>query len=113
MTLAIDEKEIEHLIADIGMDDFKTLLEAFFSECGDKLNSLERNSSAADHQLLELDAHTLKSLSRTFGALKLGEACAKLERAAKDKDPEHYFQLFEDIKIASHEAIDALRQKYG
>lgn len=112
MTLPIDEKEIEGLIGDIGMEDFKILLAAFLSECDSKLDSLARNSKVSDHELIELDSHTLKSLSRTFGAVELGEACAKLENAAKNKDPKYYLPLFKDIKRTSLSATQALRDKY-
>mgnify|MGYP002629884277 CR=1 FL=1 len=113
MAQILDKKEIEQFINDIGIDDFKILLDAFFSECSDKLADLDRNSLEADHDLLELNSHTLKSLSRTFGALKLGEACAKLEHASKNKDHENYRLLIENIKRASHYALEALRKEYS
>lgn len=109
----IDENEIDHLIADIGLDDFKMLLDAFFSEYIHKIDSLDRNSKSADHELLELDSHTLKSLARTFGAVELGDACAKLEQAAKHQEQANYQGFFEAIQTSGNSAVDALQKKYS
>lgn len=109
----IDENEIERLITDIGPDDFKMLLGAFLNEYSSKLESLTHNLNIANHELLELDSHTLKSLARTFGAVELGDACAKLELAAKQREQANYHELFEAIQTSGNDAVDALQKKYS
>ena len=109
----IDENEIDRLIADIGLDDFKMLLNAFLKEYISKLESLSRNLNATNHELLELDSHTLKSLARTFGAVELGDACAKLEQAAKHQEQASYHDFFEAIQTSGTTAVKALEEKYS
>ena len=106
----IDENEIDRLVADIGPDDFKMLLDEFFKEYSSKLDSLSRNLNTTNHELLELDSHTLKSLARTFGAVELGDACAKLEQAAKHQEQANYREFFEAIQVSGDSAVDALQK---
>ena len=109
----IDENEINRLIADIGLDDFKMLLDAFLKECSSKIDSLRRNLDTTNHDLLELDSHTLKSLARTFGAIELGDACAKLEQAAKNHKKANYHEYFEAIQTSGNSAVEAFQKKYS
>ena len=109
----IDENEIDRLIVDIGTVDFKMLLDAFFTEYSSKIDSLNRNLNTTDHDLLELDSHTLKSLARTFGAIELGDACAKLEQAAKHRKKANYREFFEAIQTSGNSAVEALQKKYS
>ena len=112
MTAIIDENEINGLISDIGREDFIILLNAFLSECSSKLNSLKDNLDKTEHDQLELDSHTLKSLSRTFGAVALGDACSKLENAAKNQEHMNYQSLFGSIKTNADLATNILRKEY-
>ena len=112
MTSQINQNEIDTLINNVGVDDFNKLLNAFFSECNSKLVSMGSNAAKANHDLLELETHTLKSVSRTFGAIELGDACSALEQAACNQDSVYYLPLYENIKTASNSAIAELREKY-
>ena len=112
MATEINDDEIETLLSEVGAEDFKTLLTAFLSECAAKLASLAHGAEEANHELLLIESHTLKSLSRTFGAVALGEACAKLEQAAQNKDTDNYMPLFEEVRSASLGALVTLKEKY-
>lgn len=112
MTSYINKIEVQELIDDIGLKDFTILLEAFLRECGDKLESLERGSTDNDHEQVEIDSHTLKSLSRTFGAMELGDHCASLECAARSRKSEEYLPLFKKIQTNCARAIKTLSSTY-
>lgn len=109
----IDEDEIDRLIADVGLDDFMMLLDAFLQEYSSKIESLTHNLDAANHELLELDSHTLKSLARTFGAVELGDSCSKLELAAKHQEQASYREFFKTIQTCGNGAVQALQKKYS
>lgn len=108
----IDEEEIDRLIADVGLEDFKMLLDVFLNEYSSKLESLSHNLDTTNHERLELDSHTLKSLARTFGAVELGDSCAKLELAAEHQEQASYREFFETIQTSGNSATQALRDKY-
>ena len=112
MAAGINDEEIKTLLGEVGAEDFNILLTAFLSECAAKLASLAHSAEAANHELLLIESHTLKSLSRTFGAVTLGEACSKLEQAAQSKDADNYMCLFEEVRTASLAALATLKEKY-
>ncbi len=113
MMAMIDENEIDRLVADIGLDDFKMLLDAFLKEYNSKIKSLKSNLNTTNHDLLELDSHTLKSLARTFGAIELGEACSQLEQAAKHREKANYHEFFEAIQTSGNRAVEALQKNHS
>lgn len=109
----IDHKEVETLRSEVGNEDFTILLTSFYREADSRLKAIEIHVADSDHNGLELDSHTLKSLSRTFGAIKLGKGCEKLEKAAKNRQSEHYDNLLGQIKGETVESLRSLKKRYG
>ena len=79
----IDKSILDELLDLIGGDvgSLKELLQSFKNE-GPVL-SQNLTNGLTDIELLGRTAHTLKSSSRDFGAMKLSERCFSLEQQAK------------------------------
>lgn len=66
----------------------RRLLEKFLVNAVKQVCAIEDALSAGELAAIELTAHTLKSASRTVGALALGAACQRLEDVASARDLE-------------------------
>lgn len=59
----------------------RRFLQMFLIQGREQLNSLQAAALAADNLAMRTTAHTFKSVSRTVGALRLGQLCQELETA--------------------------------
>jgi HPt (histidine-containing phosphotransfer) domain-containing protein len=75
----IDVATFENLKTTAGADFVRELVETFLSEAPRMLDELRGALAAGDAERFRRTAHSLKSNSNTFGALKLGSMAKGLE----------------------------------
>ena len=75
----IDARTFEALQANAGADFVITLIDAFAEEAPQLLADLRASACQGDSEAFETAAHTLKSNSVTFGAMRLAEMARTLE----------------------------------
>ena len=104
----VDKPVLDRLTADVGEESAAFLLTSLKKEIQKSGSELAAFAAGGDYQQLEVQAHALKSAARSFGALRLGEACQALEQAAKNKsDPERLLSQFEAISQETLQAFAA------
>lgn len=79
-----DFDAFEKLQATVGTETAALLLKSFQDEAKTSGDVIESAMAEKDWRTVDVTAHALKSVSATFGALKLSKACLALEVAAKD-----------------------------
>ena len=80
----IDQATFEALKDTAGADFVGELVATFLAEAPPMLAELRRSSAARDAEPFRRTAHSLKSNSNTFGALKLGQMAKALELSGID-----------------------------
>ncbi len=73
------------LYNDVGADTFVILLASLCDEIEMTSAAILQAVEGKNWEIIDNQAHTLKSTARTFGADRLGEACSVLEELAKSK----------------------------
>ncbi|UTW58678.1 Hpt domain-containing protein [Kordiimonas sp. SCSIO 12603] len=105
-----DESVFERMKSDVGDDVALMLLGSLQGEIGKGAVALRQHFIAQDYHMLENQAHALKSAVRSFGAMKLGEACLELEMAGKEnRSWSELEQLLNDFESVSDETLSALK----
>ena len=66
-------------------------------------------AAACDLQVIEREAHTLKSSASTFGAVRLAQAVRTLERTCRTEDTAAVERMSGAISALIEEAADAYR----
>lgn len=79
----LDQPVLDRLTADVGQESAEFLVSSLKQEIEKTGSALAQCASEGDLEQLEIQAHALKSAARSFGALRLGEACFALEEAAR------------------------------
>ena len=82
---AIDEDIIAELI-DVMGEDFNTVLDAYLLDTPDLIDAMEAAAASHDADGLVNPAHSLKSTSANFGAMKLSRLAEKIELRARSGD---------------------------
>ena len=82
----LDQGTLQSLKCDVGEKTFGLLVASMRRELSNGDSDLRAACEASDWSALERQAHALKSASRTFGAERLGQACERLEAAARDQE---------------------------
>lgn len=78
----LDPSVIGQLRSDVGADAMPVLMDALRREFSTSIVTIRSSFENEDYALLETTAHALKSSSASFGALRLSQACLRLEEAA-------------------------------
>lgn len=80
------------------------------------INTAQKNITLASDSIqnkdlanLELSVHSLKSASRQFGAMQLGDIAEKIEQCAKESDIEQAKILLHDLKLLHQEVVGLMR----
>jgi histidine phosphotransfer protein HptB len=99
----IDLPTFEALKESMGADFINELVQAYFEEAPQLLDSLQQALVGQDYELFRQAAHSIKSTSNSFGALALGELAKDLEmmgRAANlEGAPAKVEQLVKDYTV--------------
>jgi signal transduction histidine kinase/CheY-like chemotaxis protein len=91
-----------------GPDTIFMLVEEFLGSLRSALEEERAALAAADLGVLERSGHGLKGSAGMFGAARLAEKCAELERAARAEDLEAATRLVEEVGLEMAEANRAL-----
>jgi HPt (histidine-containing phosphotransfer) domain-containing protein len=84
MASTVDAAALARLREDMGDEaTVAELVRSFLAEAPALLARMRRAARDGDAPSLRLAAHTLKSMSATFGAMALSEACKELEASAR------------------------------
>jgi HPt (histidine-containing phosphotransfer) domain-containing protein len=106
----IDRATFAELQASAGEDFVRELVDTFFEEAPMMLDDLRAAFAAGDADGFRRAAHSLKSNSQTFGALRLGEMARTLEREGLPPDPAPLDALAHAY-AAAKAALTALRDE--
>ncbi|NVJ98803.1 MAG: Hpt domain-containing protein [Alphaproteobacteria bacterium] len=82
-TPLVDKPVLDRLAAEVGKESAAFLLDSLKAEIKSTGSKLAVHANTGDLEMLEVQAHALKSAVRSFGAMRLGDACQALEFAAK------------------------------
>ncbi|MBE5880763.1 MAG: response regulator [Lachnospiraceae bacterium] len=101
----VGKAEENVIVSDVGlkycMNDesaYKEILEMFEEQCNEYLDNLSIAFDKKDWHNYSIISHTLKTTSKTIGAVYLSEVSYKHEMAAKNKDAEYLYAEFENYK---------------
>ena len=80
-----DDRVLVQLAHDVGEETVPILLASFQKEILTSRQTIRDCLDTGDFALMETTAHAFKSVSASFGALRLSEACLAIELAAKER----------------------------
>ncbi|WP_417462302.1 Hpt domain-containing protein [Kordiimonas sp.] len=103
----LDQPVLDRLTADVGQESAAFLVSSLKQEIAKTGTALARFASEGDLEQLEIQAHALKSAARSFGAMRLGEACLALEEAARAERAAEIDGLIRRFRSISRETLDA------
>jgi HPt (histidine-containing phosphotransfer) domain-containing protein len=78
----------------------KRLLSKFIAKGDQEVAAIASAIDALDYEKIKMLAHTMKSASRSVGAMALGEACLKMENAGREN-------RLEDAQLILPSLVDA------
>tara|TARA_Y200000002_G_scaffold370158_1_gene365292 strand:+ start:3800 stop:7138 length:3339 start_codon:yes stop_codon:yes gene_type:complete len=81
---AIDMKVLDDMRQSVGDDIIGELVDSFEVEARERTTRIAAALVANNHKSLNEEAHALKSLAGSFGAPRLMEMCAKLEKTGRE-----------------------------
>ena len=77
----VDEKVLQQLVKDIGLDNTRKFMDPLESEYQKRINSIRVAIETESLTALTAEAHPLKSTAHVSGAYQLAEQLIKLETA--------------------------------
>jgi len=87
----------------------KELWKLFVEDAPDKIEGLKKALESRDCNLLNKQAHSLKSASGTIGAMELADICSQIEIAAKDGNIEMCNRIYEKLEYEFNRVATVLR----
>lgn len=94
----IDDDQIAPL-RELGSDDFHELVQLFLDEGALRVARLRALQDHGDGTSLAAVAHTLRGTSAAFGATRLADLCAQIERAMPGDSSVDLSQLVGDVAV--------------
>ena len=106
----IDPTALKRLLEVVGgdLEELEDLRNDYLEDAPDLAQRLLDAASRGDLTALRIAAHTLKSIARDFGAARLAELCATLEKACIEGGPEDPLGLAKRIRDEEDSARRAL-----
>ncbi len=104
----IDPAIIQTLADDLGVDAMMRITQVFLGELDRHLSSLVGQEERPALEIIERNAHTLKSSSANCGLKRFATLMASLEMAARDKDRKRVISLLREIESAYMDGRQAL-----
>lgn len=105
----LDIAVLEQLRHDLDEVVLPDLIGAFLAEARQRSRRMADAAAACDLQVIEREAHTLKSSASTFGAVRLAQAVRTLERTCRTEDTAAVERMSGAISALIEEAADAYR----
>ncbi|KPH64119.1 hypothetical protein AMS58_08360 [Pseudoalteromonas porphyrae] len=100
----IDNTVFSQLEQDVGPELAKKLLQVYVTESKKVIDNL---IDPTKQQEIEINAHSLKSSSLSYGALELGKLCGQIEVKANERQFDS--QLSNLISQAEHQSITTFK----
>jgi HPt (histidine-containing phosphotransfer) domain-containing protein len=97
------EAGIEHVV--------DAAVEAYVGETPGRMEALEAAVEAGDLRAVEIEAHGVKSGSRSIRADHFGELLEQVEAAGREKREEDIRTLFPEVKAAFEEVMEYLKSQ--
>ncbi|MBF0339797.1 MAG: response regulator [Magnetococcales bacterium] len=88
---------------------FTLVIEEFLAGSPNLLESIDRGGKEGEPDVVRAAAHALKSNSATVGALALSGLCARIEKAARERDAGMAVQIHSEAVIAFEAAVPGLK----
>jgi len=96
----VDEKVLQQLVKDIGLDNARKFMDSLESEYQKRINSIREAIETESLTALTAEAHALKSTAHVSGAYQLAEQLIKLETACNDENEEAISIARETLTLA-------------
>lgn len=106
----VDKPVLDKLAMEVGEESAAYLLDSLKNEIRQSGCELSQHATSGNLEQLEVQAHALKSAVRSFGALRLGEACQEIEAAAKAERAPDMDGLIAKFQAVSEETLEAFNQ---
>lgn len=106
----VDKPVLDKLAMEVGEESAAFLLDSLKKEIKQSGCELSQHATSGNLEQLEVQAHALKSAARSFGALRLGEACQEIEHAAKAERAPDMDGLIAKFRTVSEETLKAFAQ---
>jgi HPt (histidine-containing phosphotransfer) domain-containing protein len=106
----LDHAALDTFIEEIELDGVRATLDVYLEDTVSRLAMLRKLSCESDRDKIEIEAHTLKGSSSTFGLTQLSTLGRTLEYAAHEITPADYRDLVDRIDAvfaASRDAVEA------
>ena len=110
----IDRGVLETLLEDVGPENAEPVINAFVKELALQTAFLEEAADRLDPDAMARAAHRLKSTTGSFGAGRLSEVCAYIERSAQSGQTKAALETmaeFRELAGGTGEELDAFRNK--
>ncbi|NQZ09058.1 MAG: Hpt domain-containing protein [Algicola sp.] len=85
-TLTIDTAVLAKLAEDVSSEMMPKLIDAFLKELDTRFTIIAEHPLAGNEDQIRMQAHSVKSCARTFGAHDLGELAAEIEMLAEQRN---------------------------
>ncbi|ABZ76083.1 multi-sensor hybrid histidine kinase [Shewanella halifaxensis HAW-EB4] len=114
----IDETVVNELSGMLGEDAMSRMIAVFVTETQERVSILHRlrqlylNGDGLDLAEIDLQAHTLKSSSGSFGAIALSSAAKKLELSAKSKEVSQVPLLLDKVISVGELTLSSYEQRF-
>ncbi len=104
---------IEQMGADVGQDAVHGMVEMFLAEANERVEQLRHDLDEATTDILQDQAHTLKSCAGTFGAVRLQLLAQDIELACRQGNRHAAEALGEQTATVMRETLAAFRAHYA
>ena len=98
--MPVDLAAFDALAEEVGSDGVRQILAVFTRDTTQRLARMRELSFAADRDTIEIEAHTLKGASGTFGLHELSALARSLEAAVDDLSEEAYREALDGLEAA-------------
>jgi len=106
--MTVDLSTFDALADEIGSDGVRQILSIYMRDTRKRLDLLQRLSFADDRETIEIEAHTLKGASGTFGLRELSDLARALEAGVDDLSERSYRDALERLEAAFAAARDRI-----
>jgi HPt (histidine-containing phosphotransfer) domain-containing protein len=102
----IDKDVFDELVNMVGADFIGELIDTFLEESPQLISTLTESLASADTDGFRRAAHSLKSNSATFGAMKLSEIAKELELMAKNNQIDQAGSKIDQL-VSQHTPVES------
>jgi HPt (histidine-containing phosphotransfer) domain-containing protein len=111
----IDEAKLDELAEILSAERLEAMLMSYLSHARQQLTQMENLAADMNYAALAAEAHDLKGISGTFGAVRVQYLAEQLERTCQSSDVADAARILAEIRAASHAVSTAIvaRQSHG